>query len=62
MWPVAVVVLAPVLDPDLGFCEAGEQLDGQELVADAAAEALDVRVRLRCQLRLIRRVRCERSG
>ena len=38
-----VVVLAPVLDQDLGLGEAGEQLHREELVADASAEALDVR-------------------
>jgi hypothetical protein len=31
---VVVAVLAPVLDEHLGFDEAGEQLDGEELVAD----------------------------
>jgi hypothetical protein len=40
---VLVVVDAPVLDGHAGFVEAGEQLDGQQLVADAAAEALQVR-------------------
>ena len=38
-----VVVLAPVLDQDLRLGEAGEQLHREELVADASAEALDVR-------------------
>ena len=42
MWPVVVVVNSPVFDQHLGLGEAGEQLDGPELVADAAAEALDV--------------------
>jgi hypothetical protein len=44
MRPVAVVVLAPVLDHDLGLGEAGEELDGQELVAEPGAEAFDVGV------------------
>jgi hypothetical protein len=39
--PVVVVLLAPVLDQHLGFGQAGEQLDGQQLVADAGAEALE---------------------
>jgi hypothetical protein len=43
MWPMLVVVLASVLDEHLGLGETREQLDGQELVPDAGAEALDVR-------------------
>ena len=44
MRPVLVVVLAPVLDEHLGLGEAGEQLDGEQLVPDSGAEALDVGV------------------
>jgi hypothetical protein len=44
MGPVVVVVLAPVLDQDLCLGQAGEQLDAEQLVADATAEALDVGV------------------
>ena len=42
--PALVVVVAPVLDQDWRFGQAAEQLHRQQLVADAAAEALDVRV------------------
>jgi hypothetical protein len=44
---VGVVVLAPVLDQPLGFGQAGERLDAEQLAADAGAEALDVEVLLR---------------
>lgn len=37
-----VVVVAPVGDHHAGFGEAGELLDGQELVADPGAERFDV--------------------
>ena len=43
MRSAVVVVLAPVLDQDLRLGEAGEQLHREELVADASAEALDIR-------------------
>jgi hypothetical protein len=33
--PVLVVVAAPVFDQDSRFGKAGEQLDGEQLVADA---------------------------
>jgi hypothetical protein len=39
---VAVVVLAQVLDQDPGFVQTREQLDTEQLVADARAEVLDV--------------------
>ena len=39
--PVGVVVDAPVLDDDLGLEEGVEQLAVEELVAEAAVEALD---------------------
>jgi hypothetical protein len=42
--PVAVVVLAVVLDHHLGLSEAGEDLDREQLVADAAVKALHERV------------------
>jgi hypothetical protein len=41
---VLVVIVAPVGDHDLGFGETGEQLDGQQLITDPRAEALDVGV------------------
>jgi hypothetical protein len=40
----SVVILAVVLDQYLRLGEAGEQLDGQQPVSDAAVEALDERV------------------
>ena len=42
--PAAVVVLAEVLDDDLRLSQAGEHLDGEQLVTDTAVEALDERV------------------
>jgi hypothetical protein len=42
--PVAVVVLAVVLDHHLGLSEAVEDLDREQLVADAAVKALHERV------------------
>src|ERR1700685_2861447 len=39
-----VVVLAPVLDHDLCLGEAGEDLDGEQLVTDPRPERLDVGV------------------
>ena len=42
MWAVLVVVLAPVGDHDLCLGEAGELLDGEQLVTHAGAEAFDV--------------------
>ena len=41
---MVVVVLAPVLDQHPGFGQAGEQLNSEELVADAPAERFDVGV------------------
>ena len=35
-----VVIVAPVGDEDAGFGEAGELLDVEQLVADAAVEGL----------------------
>jgi hypothetical protein len=40
----AVVVLAEVLDHHLGLGQAAEHLDGQQLVADTAAERFHVGV------------------
>ena len=50
---VGVVLDPPGFDNDLGFEERAELLDVQQLVADAAVEALDVgvlprRCRVRC--------------
>lgn len=44
MWPVGVVLDAPVFDDDLRLGEAGELLDVQQLVAEAAVEGLHERV------------------
>src|SRR3954463_11087360 len=44
MRSVGVVVLAPVLDDDLGFGEAAELLDVEQLVAGAAVEGFHVGV------------------
>jgi hypothetical protein len=41
---VLVVVLPPVLDEHLGLGEAGELLDGEQLVTNPGAEGLDVGV------------------
>lgn len=41
---MVVVVLAPVLDDYARFGQAGELLDVEQLVADAAVERLDERV------------------
>ena len=41
MGPVGIVLGAPVADEDLGFEEAGELLDGEQLVAHPAAVRLD---------------------
>jgi hypothetical protein len=32
VWPVLVAIVAPVGDHDLGFCQAGEQLNGEQVV------------------------------
>jgi hypothetical protein len=37
--PAAVVVLAEVLDYHLDFGQAGERLDGEQLVTDMAVES-----------------------
>src|SRR3954471_4605185 len=42
--PALVVVLTPVDDEDLGFGQAGEPLDVEQLVADPAVEGLHERV------------------
>ena len=61
--PAAVVELLDVLeDRAARLLVGGERAPAQPLLLQRGEEAFLRRVRLRCQLRLIRRVRCERSG
>ena len=44
MWPVVVVVVAPVVDDRAHVAQTGKPMLGQALVTEAAVKALDVSV------------------